>query len=74
MVGDLVRDPPPGRGRAVTVTVTCWCGAELAIDDASEVASAEVLRAWHELHPHGRRPWRAWAALATPAPGGEVEP
>lgn len=41
----------------MTVNATCWCGAEISVDDASEVASAAIVEAFYTAHPHGNEPW-----------------
>jgi hypothetical protein len=39
----------------MTITVECACGSTLAIDDASELAGADILRLWHEYHADHRK-------------------
>jgi hypothetical protein len=48
----------------VTVNLSCWCGAELTIDDASELASAAILTAFYAAHPHGAEPWSKYQVSA----------
>lgn len=36
----------------MVVTANCPCGAYLTVEDASEIAAQEVLRAWLTGHPH----------------------
>ena len=55
----------------MTVHVICPCGAELSIDDASELATTTLMSTWYEKHPHvgplpavGPAQWPALPPLA----------
>jgi len=54
----------------VTIQATCWCGAEISIDDASELAAGSLLAAFYVAHPHGHEPWSRYQ----PAFSGEPLP
>lgn len=37
------------------VNAECACGSRLEVDDASEIASTEVLKVWHTFHDGHRK-------------------